>query len=546
MSVKLITPSSKIHNWIITTFIFTSLCIASFSLHDLVQSLGFSVFFESLFFQYDFPASLVFLFVLSIAFFCIDRRGRMGRAFEKVSRHSSWLAMGVLLITALGSWFVYHTHPLSMDEYAPSFQSEIFASGHLVGNVPIKFLDTFVFKGFQGSFLEVSHTSGAVASAYWPGLAVVMTPFTLLGVSWLCNPVLSYLTILLLARLLNEVVVSPAAKGYALLATAFSPAIVFNGMSFYGMPLQLLCCIGFTLGMIRGTPRYLLFAGFSGAMSMVAVNPFPFFLYALPWVYWFFLQENRSAKSFFWVILGGLPIVLVLGIGWKFLVAQTFQDEVALNSGAALSVFSLPSYRTVIMRGIGLAKLWLWAVPGLMSLAFLAYFFKANSRWVKVFMQAGLLSLIGYLFVVFDQGHGWGYRYFHTAWLVLPVLAAVAFEALERDVNGHQQLYGFAMATCIGTAILLLPYKATQVEAFVAKSLDQVPARVEGNSRQLVFLRLTCHAMTDMVQNTPYFNGNELRLVSGGTKLDTQIALSLGTRPRIVENFPCAQRWVLD
>ncbi|MBI3231170.1 MAG: hypothetical protein HYZ45_13685 [Burkholderiales bacterium] len=176
----------------------------------------------------------------------------------------------------------------------------------------------------------------------------------------------------------------------------------------------------------------------------------------------------------------------------------------------------------------------------------MAYFFKANSRWVSIFMWAGVVSFVGYFFVAFDQGHGWGYRYFHTAWLVLPVLAAIAFEGLAQDPHARQRLYGFALASCIGSAILLVPYKAIQIESFVAESLDLIPPRVAGNARQLVFLRLECGLANDLVQNTPFFDGNELRLVSRGRMQDTQTAAALGKHPRVVQDMACAQRWLLD
>ena len=45
----------------------------------------------------------------------------------------------------------------------------------------------------------LSHTSGNVISAYWPGFALLMALFSLAGAEWLCNPVLSALTVVAIA-----------------------------------------------------------------------------------------------------------------------------------------------------------------------------------------------------------------------------------------------------------------------------------------------------------------------------------------------------------
>ena len=97
--------------------------------------------------------------------------------------------------------FVYHDHPLSMDEYAAYFQSRVFAAGHLTGQFPV------TPDGLAGParvpelFPECLAHHRAGASAYWPAHALLLTPFTALGIPWACNPVLSALTLLVIHRL---------------------------------------------------------------------------------------------------------------------------------------------------------------------------------------------------------------------------------------------------------------------------------------------------------------------------------------------------------
>ena len=103
--------------------------------------------------------------------------------------------LNAAVLFAIGTQVVYHDQPLSMDEYAPYFQSQLFASGHLSAHFPVDMVNLLVPAPFQNYFLSTSTSTGDVASKYWPSFALLLTPFTLLCISWACNGVLSGLTI---------------------------------------------------------------------------------------------------------------------------------------------------------------------------------------------------------------------------------------------------------------------------------------------------------------------------------------------------------------
>lgn len=536
--------------WQIATLLLGALCAGAFFIQP-GEGIELAPIFLHLFYVQDRPASLMALGVAVFAIFLADRRGWMQAFLRWLAAHPGVLATAGFVASALGAWFVYHHHPLSMDEYAPYLQSQVFAAGRLVGQVPPMLADVIVPSWFQGLFLNVSHDTGAIASAYWPGLALVMAPFSLLGVPWLCNPVQTGCTLFGLARLLDELVDDPAARGSGLFAAIASPVILINGMSYYGMPLQLLCTVMFTLGLVRGTPRQLLAAGAWAALGMTAVNPVPFVLYALPWPIWILVRTRKPWRTLGWLALSGLPLALLLGVGWKMFLLDIFgsaqSSQMGSNIGSMLSTFRLPTASLLVARAIALVKLTVWAVPGLLILAALAFANREKRSWTWVFAASAVLTLVGYLFVPFDQGHGWGYRYFHAAWLVLPVLAAFALQHLAADRSGRERAYGFVFAACLGTLALSLPLRAVQVEALISAHLRQIPPRLEGNSRQVVFIDVECGAYTaDLVQNDPLFRSNEIRLVSKGYLWDANIAGLLGARPRFVANGQCGRRWLLD
>jgi hypothetical protein len=507
--------------------------------------------FLTLFLNQDVPAGFLVLAIVLCAAFCVDKSGRMASFFEWIAFHSGWLALAAFLSCGLGAWFVYHHQPLSMDEYSAVAQSQIFASGHLAGKIPKELSDAFLPRIYHDWFFHISDITGEIISVYWPGFPLVMAPFSFFGVPWLCNPALTALTILALSRLLEEVVAEPAARGFALISAFASPVVLINGMGFFGMPLQLLCSLVFTVGIIKGTARWLLIAGVFAAIGLTAVNPVPLGLYALPWLVWAVVKRPRQWRMLGLLAVFGLPLALLLGIGWKLLAISHFQPAHQAGVGASLNsmigIFKAPTMTMLAIRVIGLLKIYFWAVPGLPILACLAFWRQGRQKWQGLMAASVLILLAGYLFVPFDQGNGWGYRYFHAAWFLLPVLSAIALQKIVQVAEMRRQAYGFAFALTAGSLVLLMPFYAYKVESYIGNHLDQVPARLPGNGRQVVFVRLYCGSSSiDLIQNDPYLRGNEIHLMSNGYEEDERIAALLGGRPRLVSRATCADRWVLE
>jgi hypothetical protein len=507
--------------------------------------------FLMLFWRQDVPASVLVLAIVLCAVYCVDKGGRMASFFNWAAFHSKWLALAAFFTCAFGAWFVYHHQPLSMDEYSAVAQSQIFASGHLAGKIPRELTDTFLPRIYHDWFFHISDTTGEIISVYWPGFPLVMAPFSFFGVPWLCNPVITALTILALSKLLEEIVADPAARGFALFSTLASPVVLINGMGFFGMPLQLLCSLVFTVGIIKGTTRWLLIAGLFAAIGLTAVNPVPVGLYVLPWLVWAVVNLPQQWRKLGLLAVFGLPLALLLGIGWKLLAISHFQPVQQAGVGTSLNsmigIFKAPTMTMLMIRVIGLLKIYFWAVPGLPILACLAFWRPGRQKWHGLMAASVVISLAGYLFVPFDQGNGWGYRYFHAAWFLLPVLSAIALQKIAKDAEMRKQVFGFAFALTIGSLVLLIPYYAYKVESHIGSHLKQVPVRVPGHSRQVVFIRLYCGTSSiDLIQNDPYLRGNEIHLMSNGYEEDERIAALLGNRPRLVSRAACADRWLLE
>jgi hypothetical protein len=275
---------------------------------------GLTPIFYALFAFEDYGATICALLILGAAVFAAARIPA-DRVLRAAGEHPGIIAALAGAVLCAGALLVYHDHPLSMDEYAAYFQSQVFAAGHLTGQFPLPQKDWLIPPGFQNFFLTISAATGQVASSYWPGFSLVLAPFTALGIPWACNPVLSALTALVVHRLATHMFAATEAAGLALLLTVCSPVFFGIGISYYSMPAHLLANSLYALLLIRPQPRRALAAGLVGSLALCLHNPVPHMLFAVPWLIW--IATRRGAIRLLALLgLGYLPLCLILGGGW--------------------------------------------------------------------------------------------------------------------------------------------------------------------------------------------------------------------------------------
>jgi hypothetical protein len=166
----------------------------------------------------------------------------------------------------------------------------------------------------------------------------------------------------------------------------------------------------------------------------------------------------------------------------------------------------------LLARLWGLAKLWLWSVPALLAVAAYGVWKmpRADRRW-GVLLACALLTFFGYFFVRYDQGHGWGYRYFHSAWFVLPLFAAAV---LKDEVRAY--LAGCAVVSLVALTAL----RAVQVEQFMERHLEQLPRAQDAEVRVVIVDPAGGYYAQDLVQNDPFLRNPVLVLASRGREAD--------------------------
>jgi hypothetical protein len=490
--------------------------------------------FPRLYLFQDYPASMLYLLVLMAGLVPLLQQIGL-RAARYMDEHPLVVSAALFVALGAGAQWVYSAHPLAMDEAAPYMQSRIFAAGRLAGQFPPALVDWLVYPEFQNYFINVSHETGRVASSYWPGFAVLLTPFVLAGVPWLCNPALGALSLYVIYRLTLALTASREAAGLAMLFSVASAAFVINAISFYSMTAHLLCNAVFALLLLNPSRARVFGAGVVGGLALTLHNPLPHALFAAPWIVWLLWRKDRLSTLPV-LIAGYLPLAALLGFGW-------YQHGLSLVHGPAQSVpaaaaagstveqalslvarvVALPSVELVKVRLIGLAKLWLWAVPGLLLLAVVGFWRRREDIGTRLLVASAMTTIVGYLFIPADQGHGWGFRYFHSAWFVLPVLAAalaVRRPAANVEPTTRAGLLQFGAGASICSILVMLPFYAVAVRTFISDDLAQLPQAKQGTARVEIINPGMGYYAQDLVQNDPFLRDPVIRMVTHGRKKD--------------------------
>jgi len=493
----------------------------------------FSPIFAFLLSAYDGHGNLLLLVVAACAFFLRNRPGAL--AVIRFAGDRPWLvAAAAFPLLCAGSVFVYQAYPVSMDEYLAVFQSEAFAAGRRAGAFPPELLDQLIPRRFQNYFFTVARASGEVSAAYWPSFALLLAPFAALGIPWAANPAIGALTLPALHRLTELATGSREAAGWALALALASPAFVVTSISYYSMPAHLLCNLLYALLLLRPTVPRALLAGLIGSLALTLHNPFPHLLFSIGFLVWLCTRPGAAALVAA-LIAGYLPLSVLLGVGWHGHLPELVRAAAPAGAATAAasqpalievianhlrSVVTIPDARIVLARLSGLAKIWTWGAACLLVLAALG-FWMARGRASVLLLAAALAStFLGYFLVPFDQGHGWGYRYIHSAWFVLPLLAAIPLAG--SDARGAEDLRRMAAWAVVLSALLATGLRLVQVDGFISRQRAQVPplaARADAERPQVVFVNIRTGFYTiDLVQNDPFLRGPRVIMVYEGAE----------------------------
>lgn len=532
--------------------------------------------FTHLFIVQDLPGALLVIALVAV--------GWLGSLASGSAAASEWIAVvtrwrwvvlaGIFLALLAATAGIYRHHPLALDEYAATYQAEVFAEGEVFGTVPSTLATRLLPTWFVNRFWLYSPSTERVASAYWPGQALLLTPFTRLGIPWALNPLLAVGALGLLMYLARRLFEHEHAPAWALMLALASPDFVVNAISFYSMTAHLFLNLLFVCLLLEITRTRVFFAGVVGSLALTLHNPVPHFLVALPWIFSLLRRRDRW-RTVPWLGLGYLPLVLVLGAGWLYLRA-TFQAEwtaaitppqavisaappvpaeppetTAAADGGGLffglltkfssELFRFPDAKMIGNRLMGWSKLVLWSVPCLPFLALLGFReIRGSSSFLRRVGWSVLLTLVGYLFISISQGHGWGFRYFHQVWWALPLLGVAAIEKLYRSRSPTLPFVGIVV---LGSLFLNNGLRLTQVEGFIERHLRQLPPVTEDFSGVVFLDPRSGYYLQDLIQNDPFLRDDVLYMMGTSPRVDRELFAQLELRAELVSTDGKSSAW---
>lgn len=484
------------------------------------------IFYRLLFYN-DFYNSLAMLVALLVALAIPGLRTQAERLAGRLSQYPVRSCVIVFAVFAFAARLVYQGFPLAMDEYAPLLQARIFAHGDIAITYPPELLDRMVVPGFQGTFILVNHETGQAVSAYWPGLALLMTPFALFGGEWLLNPLLGAAGLWLIGDLARQASGRDEARGWAMLAALACPQYTVNALSFYAMSGLLTLNLLFLWLLLRPGWKPAMLAGVVGSIALVLHNPVPHALFALPVWIWLVFDKARR-QQLLPLAIGYLPLTALLLFGWLALTDSMGLRPVAHASAniplAQLwiqklhSIFVLPSTGLLTVRSYALWKTLIWTAPGLLLAACIL---RPAAPIQRVLLGTFVLTFVFYFFVPFDQGHGWGYRYLHSAWALVPIAAAI-FTAQGTQAS-RSLVASSVIAGLLATPMFLWTTRVTISDSIAL----QPPASRDAKSYVFIANQPSRYTI-DLIRNYPSDSGRMIRMlgtdVEGDRKLIHQIA----------------------
>jgi hypothetical protein len=382
------------------------------------------------------------------------------------------LAVAAAAAVLIGWTWLYQAFPMSMDEFWPTFDARVFASGRLMAPIPPEWrayahamqpiyqLETPDHAFWISSYLPLNAAARALAS--WLGGQA------LAGAAWAAAAILCLWDI---ARQLW-----PARRDAAVVAVgllALSPQFLAAAMTPFAWPAHLALNLAWLALFLRRSP---------GAQAGAAVVAFAACglhewvfapLFAGP-----FLIEAWFAGRRREAILQGAAFGLSCGFwfAWPGLVfmAHGYPFGAARMSAADNALTTLLRPEAPLVMAENLLRLTTWQSPLAALLAVAGITEAVRRRSPPLLAMAGglVLAIAFFTLVTPYQAQGWGYRYLHGYLGSISLLAAAGWVRLS-DVAPRR---GWSVLTLGGAlAVMLVGCRAGQIADYVAPSV-----RLEG------------------------------------------------------------------
>ena len=377
--------------------------------------------------------------------------------------------IGVFAITALGTRFVCHDYALSADEFMADFQARIFLRGKIAAPIPAQWLDAV--RVIKPTYADYFPATQEWKATYLPVYAALRAIFQGLYLQSFLNPCLAVATALALYGTARNI--WPNEKQNALVAILLltgSAQFLVMAMTAYSMPAHLAFNTVWLWLYSRPERRRFYLAPIIGVLAIGLHQPIVHALFVTPFLLRLVWQRKWSAVSVF-------GLVYLLGCAAWYAWRMKFSPPAV---GQAASFLRLWNPKMLVIQPMDLLLLIGWSALATPLLAVLGL--GRILREQPIVRDAALsccLTFGFYYFFYLDQGHGWGYRYFHGTLSCLVLVAVAGWKALLEKA-GEQRSHNFLCLALAASLFVALPLRCWQAEGFIrpfAKAAEYLHSR---------------------------------------------------------------------
>jgi len=476
------------------------------------------------FYQYTFVRFEPYALYASAAFFLglylvLSRQNSLSSklsGFLNLKSLPLMVALGVLTATCVGRFVVHQNFDLCVDEYLNDFEVRILDQHHLVATMPEEWRD--YSNALKVPYENYNSDKGYWASGFLPGFASLDYLFSEFDLSWALSPTLAALSILLLASLARRIFSdhSLLAANLAVLLLALSPQFLAMAMTKFAWTAHL--CSTLLWVWLLTHPNRLLFllTPILGALLIGLHQPHVHPLVAAPFV--LRLMYTRQWKNFSWFVFW----YLIGAWGWyqvfTLLRPTAFASGGDLNNLLLASGFSIiPVLLSLIFATFHAVTLLAWTTPVLVPfLGIFLFTWKQQPAVVCDGFLAACLTFFFYLFFPHPQGHGWGFRYLHSAYGLLALAAAGGALTLCRE-GWSGQVAKALLASVAFSLLVQIPYRIYEIRAMV-RPLALTWNYISSRPSDFIIIKTSDFWYSwDLIRNDPWlkqrplvFNGDKL------------------------------------
>jgi hypothetical protein len=418
-------------------------------------------------------------------------------SFKGGTRGVFLVSLVVFSTCLIGTFVIFHNFPLSMDEYMADFQARIFAAGKIKAAIPLEWQKYgLALAPYYTTYNPHDHTW---MSSYLPVYALLRTPFQVLGMACVLNPLLAALSILVLAGVCRNLWPGDLTRMWiAVIILATSSQFLITSMTAYSMPAHLFFNLLWLYFYTAKTRTASFLVPWVGFFAIGLHRPNVHLLFVAP----FFIRlitEKNVRKLCYWGIVYGAGTLF--WIWWMTI----YRTGIQAPPGTVPALLGIPRLGHVIIQFAQLNLFLSWQPFILFLLIYL--FFTDWSKASPLFRDLAwgvLLTTLFYFFSLADQGHGWGYRYCHPVLGNFALLSVAGFYRMM-DLLGRRTSNLLMCLSILVALFIQLPARFWQVRSFVSpfyKSATLLASR----SEEIVILEPNLFwYYWDQVRNDPLF-----------------------------------------